>query len=555
MPDALKHRRLDADRGPKDVLVPMHTLIAKAWPGFRHRRDRRSCARPASGALGSEAFERRRGALTKRLASDTGLTLIEVLVASLITAIVAVGTLTGIDAADRSSSDTRSVAQATQVAGQDEERLRGMTASELEQLAPTSTTRAENGDCLEQVASAWHYWSKTNTSFCESQAGLSGTTYTATVYTVESSAEYVSSETGSTSSSLTCETTGNANYLRTTSLVTWNASGTHQVTQSSEITVPTSNTLEVKVLNQSAEPVGGATVKVVDGTSTITRTTPASGCIVLGGLPTTTAEATATKANWVNKNAETSPPAVPVTVSKTATTEQKFYIAEPGEIDVKFVEAMSPHGFVEGSTFYAFQTEIATPNGFVGGSANTPSFAASLKGGVMSLFPFKKITETPPGKNPYRVFAGDCEANNPSEVTGKNEAAEAQVEPNGTTTVSVVLPKVAITLEEGTKGTHKALASPVEHAMIVNTLCASKPAARTGAIPYEHEVTFTSGVLKQDYQPYAKELELCFVVHKGANYEKFKPTFANTKPEGISTTYYLEELAPAETKTTALTCP
>jgi prepilin-type N-terminal cleavage/methylation domain-containing protein len=528
----LKQWLPDADRGPNGFLILMRTLIAKAWPGSRRRRELQSCAPRA---------------LTARLASDAGLTLIEVLVASLITAIVAVGTLTGIDAADRSSADTRSVAQATQLAGQDQERLRGMTTGELDQLAPTTTTRAENGDCLEQVSGTWHYWSKTSTSFCESPPGLSGTAYTATAYTIESTAEYVSSETGSTSSNLTCET-GSANYLRTSSLVTWTASGTHQVTQSSEITVPTSNTLKVKVLNQGAEPVGGATVKVVDGSSTITRTTPASGCVVLGGLPTTTAEVTATKANWVNYNTETSPPAKAVTVSKLATTEQKFYIAEPGEIAVKFVEATAGHGPVEGSTFYAFQTEVASPDGFVGGSASSFSTGATLK---VALFPFKKITETPAGKYPYHVFAGDCEANNPSEVTGKNEAAEAQVEPNGTTTVSVPLPKVAITLDEGTKASPKGTISAVEHAMIVNVACASKT-ARTGTVPTQHEVTFSGGSLKQNYQPYAKELELCVVVHKGANYYKLEPTFANIKPEGISLTYYPEE---GTKSTTAPTCP
>jgi prepilin-type N-terminal cleavage/methylation domain-containing protein len=531
----------------------MRTLIAKAWPGFRRRRAYRPCARRTPGTYEpSGTTGPQRTPLTARLAADAGMTLIEVLIASLIVAIVAVGTLTGINAADHTSANTRTAAQATQLASQDEERLRGMTTTELEQLAPTTTARAENGACLEQVSSVWHYWSKGSTAFCENPTGLSGTTYTASVYTIESSAEYVSTPTGGTSSSLTCETSGGAaDYIRTTSLVTWTSTGAHKVTQSSIVTVPSSNTLEVKVLNQANEGVPGATVKVTDGTTNLTETTPSSGCLVLGGLPTTTAEVTATKANWVNYNTETAPTAKSVTVSKTATTEQKFYIAEPGEINVEFVEATGSHAAVKGSTFYAFQTEIAAPNGFVGGAASTYNTTASLKGGVLALFPFKKISETPAGKYPYRVFAGDCEANNPKEVTGTIEPIEAQVEPNATTTVQVPLPKVAITLDEGTKASPKGPIATVERAMIVNTGCASKT-ARSGVVPTEHTVTFSGGSLVQNYQPYAKTLELCVVVHKGSNYYKLEPTFANTTSAGVSQTYYPEE---GTKSTTAPSCP
>jgi type II secretory pathway pseudopilin PulG len=481
------------------------------------------------------------------------MTLIEVLVASLIVAVIAVGTLMGINAADHSTANERSDAQAVQLAGQDEERLRSLTTTELEQFAPAATSRAENGGCLEQVAGAWHYWNQSSTSFCEKQTGLSGTAYSGVVYNIASSAEYVHAETGGTNSALTCEaSTATANYIRTTSLVTWNQTGTHKATQSSIVTVPTSNTVVVKVLNQRNEAVEGANVKVVDGTTSLSRVTSSTGCAVFGGLPTTAAEITATKTGWVNMNGEEAPVAKKETLSKTATTEVKFHIAEPGGLGVQFFEAASPFKSVNGSTFYVFQSEVATPSGWVGGSASTYAASAELEGGKFVLFPFRRTTETPAGENPYHVFAGDCEANNPKVVTGSVEPTQAQIEPNSlaSPTPKVYLPKFLITLDEGTKAAKGGLiTSGVERAMIINKKCEGQ-IARTGSVPYKHEVTFSGGSLVQDFQPYATELEVCVVVKKGAKTYKLEPTLSNASASGKAETLY-----PEEGSTTSTTCP
>ena len=201
----------------------MRTLFATAGLGFcRWRRASRPWVGAAVRATGAELSQLLSTPVRARCAADDGLSLIEVLVASLIVAVIAVGTLTGVIAAGKSTADTRSHAQATELAGQDEERLRGFTTTQLAQLPITSTSRAENGACVEAVASAWHYWSKGTTAFCENPPGLSGTAYTGTVFTVTSSTSYVTAETGGTKVSLTCETPGGtANYVQTTSSVTW----------------------------------------------------------------------------------------------------------------------------------------------------------------------------------------------------------------------------------------------------------------------------------------------------------------------------------------------
>jgi Tfp pilus assembly protein PilV len=530
----------------------MRTPYATAGPRFcRWRRVSLPWARAARRSVA--AGERPDLVIRKRWANETGLSLIEVLVASLITAVIAVGTLTGINAAGRSTADTRAHAQATQLAGQDEERLRGLTTTQLGQLGTITTTRAENGSCVESVSGGWHYWSKGTTTFCENPTGLSGTAYTGNVFTMTSSATYVTAETGGTKSNLTCETTGGtANYLQTTSSVTWSTLGKREpVSQSSIVTVPTSNTLLVKVVNHKNEPVEGATVTVSGVSPELTQTTPAGGCVVFGGLSSTSVKVTATKVGWVDQNTETAPAAKSVTVSKTATTEAKFTIAEPGGIRAEFVEATGSHAAVQGSTFYAFQTGIATPNGFVGGTAST--YATSAEIGKV-LFPFRNSLE-PSKPNPYTVFAGDCEQNNPTLVNAAVKTPTAQVEPNGITAAQVELPKVTVSVNQGTSASPKGPFASVERAMIINKVCESASAARTGAIPYKHEVTISAGSLVPAFQPFAKELTLCVVVHNVTTkgYYKYTKTFENKEPTGKA----LGSVYPEETTklTTAPTCP
>jgi prepilin-type N-terminal cleavage/methylation domain-containing protein len=537
----------------------MRKPFATAGPGFcRWRRFSLLWIGPAGPRTRPGRGAANLAAVRARPASEAGFSLIEVLVASLITGVIAVGTLTGIDAADHSTADSRSHAQATQLAGQDEERLRGLTTTVLGQLGTATTNRAENGSCVEAVSGVWHYWSKGTTTFCENPTGLSGTAYTATVYAITSSATYVSAETGGTKSNLTCETTaGTANYLQTTSSVTWNSLGTREpVSQSSIITVPPSNTLQVKVLNQKTEPVEGATVTVSGLSPELSQSTPSAGCVVFGGLSATSVKVTATKAGWINENGEAAPTAKAVTVSKTATTAAKFVIAEPGGILAEFVEAGGSKGPVQGSTFYAFQTAIAPPDGYVGGSVASYVPSAELSKLTTPLFPFRNVSETPTGPNPYTVFAGDCEQNNPHVVNATVTDPTAQVEPNATTPVKVPLPKVSVTVKEGTSAAPKGAFASVEHAMIVNKGCEAA-AARNGSTPYKHEVTISAGALVPAYQPFAKELTLCVVVHNTTTkkYYKYSKTFENKGPtESSWGTVYPEESATTST-TPSLTCP
>ena len=475
--------------------------------------------------------------------------LIEVLVSALLVAAIAVGTYTGLAGANSASAHERANSQATVIAQQDEDRLRGLTVAHLNDLSGGVTyTVAENGMCVEEKSGAWYYWSSSETKWetgCEAVTGYKGTKYTGTVYTVTSSARGVTA----TTESLTCETaTGAAdNYLQTTSSVNWSSVGKHSpVSQSSLVAAPTEGTLRVKVKNSKAEPVAGATVTVSDvpttgSTVTAEQTTSASGCVTFGDLPEGTAKVLASKAGWIEKTGK-APLEKTTSITTTSLAEVEFTIEDAGGIEAKFVNSAGTP--VEGSTFVAFQTEMGSPAFDVGGKAETPATSAKLE----ELYPFT---------NDYKVYAGDCEANKPSfvGVIGAKEES-VLVEPGVVKPVSVEEAPINVTVYEGTSGTpgnHPT--TSIQTAMIIDTACSST----------QHKVTLNStGNIEQKYQPYAKELEFCVVALISSKYYKYKSptTFANNLTAGTpNLPVYLKETpktAPTNgytDSTSKLTCP
>jgi Tfp pilus assembly protein PilV len=488
--------------------------------------------------------------------AEGGFMLLEVVISALLVGLIAIGTFSAFDAAGRSTAGTRAHAQAIQIAGQNQERLRGLTTTQLAQLGSVETARAENGDCVEEVSGAWHYWSKGSTSLCENPTGLSGTAYSATVFTVTSSARYVAAEKGTEKAAFTCEKTGGAaSYLQTTSSVSWSSLGTRPpVSQSSIVTVPTSGVLLVKVLNQNNEAVEGATVTVTGTGVNTTQTTPAAGCVIFGGLPAEAVEVDASKSTWVDHQGKSPPAALPpITITTTSVSEATFNIGEPGTIVAGFESNGTTVG-VTGDTVYALQTEIKSPSDYVDGTAGGYASSVTLAG----LFPFVKVGK-PAEPAPYTVFAGDCEANNPAKVTETGEKIKdrtAQVEPNLSTPVKVEVPAVNLTVYEGTSTTPGNALEGAEYAYITNKGCSAGTAQNyTGTVPYQHKVAISTGSgtlkghLEPKYQPYAKELILC-VTAKLSTGKYYRNTFtiANTTKAGNSTEhkFYLKEAKTTE---------
>ena len=184
------------------------------------------------------------------------MTLIEVLISALIVALIAIGTLTGLIVANEATGYTRARAQASTVAQQDEERLRGEYVKTLAAVADDESISepvSENGLCVEKAGAGWRYLAKATleqTPSCEQSAlakEYAGASYTGTVFTVKSAAQY---ETPG-KDALSCESeNASTEMVKTTSQVTWTGSGAGQgVTQSSLVKLPTNLSLLVKVIN------------------------------------------------------------------------------------------------------------------------------------------------------------------------------------------------------------------------------------------------------------------------------------------------------------------
>ena len=483
------------------------------------------------------------------------MSLIEVVVAALIVGLITVGTLTGFDSAGRASADQRAHAQATVLAQQDEERLRGLPAATLGQFGSSTRLEAENGLCIKEVsAGKWQYYpkgNKENLPFCEAETSFAGEPYAGTVFMVSSSARYVTAPKGATGASFACETAGSsADYIQTTSSVTWSAHSTRApVTESSIVTSPVSAVVEIVVKNQKNEPVSGATVKLKNeaGTSVIAeQTTGSTGCAIFGAVLQPNVKAFAEKPGWVDKRGK---PAAEkeFKVSQVALTKEELVIAEAGALEVTFESNGSTVG-VTGDTFVAAETEI--PLKFlVGGTAGAPASKVLLE----HLFPFVKPPSPFPAEK-YKVYAGDCEAND-AKVVGAVAYKEEAVEPGKTTQVKAEVPKVNVTVWSGTSETPGSKLKGATTALFINKECAAKNSQNLTPVLTEHKATVTESGAEEGhvvaYMAYAKELKLC-VVSKEIGGKFLKKTFAvvNTKKEGVAVTKYMKEGGKAEEEKT-----
>ncbi len=359
-------------------------------------------------------------------ASEAGDTLIEVLVSALLVGLVVVGTLTGFNSATKASYDGRAHSQATVCAQQDEERMRGLSTKQISELGTSS---------------------REVTDTCEPYVKGSG--YKGTVYTVTSTAQYVNDKTTGTS----CSPEGSADYLRTTSSVKWAALKTRkEVTQSSIVTNPIGASLLVKIENQVGQGVSGATVTAVGENTNQTQTTNSEGCAIFGSLVAPSVTVTVTKTGWVDHEGEViAPESLKLVTGKT--TSVTYALGEPGSIKATFLSK----GATElGDTFVAYQAGIVRAPAFMLEgtiSSSVPAAATDYKSSVVSpiaLFPFQK-PPAPGSPNPYTVYAGDCEKNEPKIYEPGFVNATAQVEPGKEASLSkpLELPPVNILVKEG----------------------------------------------------------------------------------------------------------
>jgi uncharacterized protein YdeI (BOF family) len=291
----------------------------------------------------------------------------EVVISAALLAAITIGTLTAFDAGNRFTTNEQQRSQANDLAQQDQDRLRGMTVTQLSSLNQTRTVT------------------------------LNGTTFT-----IVSKGQFERDTTGTSS----CAANGSADYIHTTSTVTWPSMGqsTPPVAESI-ITPPAGGSLIVQVVDSNGVGVQNMSV-TGSGTGPLTATTGSDGCAIVGGLAGGSYNVSVAQAGFVDKDGNTTPPtsqqAVTVIVGSTAT--KTFYFDHAGSLSTTF--DTKPYGAatpvpVNGDTLTVFNNNMTFPGYRYFGTAGT--YSATLN--ATNLFPFPSA---------YTVFAGSCAADAPS---------------------------------------------------------------------------------------------------------------------------------------------
>jgi Tfp pilus assembly protein PilV len=325
------------------------------------------------------------------MASETGSVMIEALVSAVLVGIMAVAFFGALNGSERVSSVGKLRAEAAALAQDDQERLRSMPVTALNNLKQ-STPR--------------------------SVAGVN--------FTVESKAEWIADKTKATD----CTSNGAAaDYLKITSTVTPTASSPLRPVAITSTVTPAPGSfngmgaLAVRVVDRNADPVAGVAVNV-SGPATGAMFTDATGCAFFGYLPAgTTYSVTASKSTYVDPDGDPTPTVNSVTVNgqKVATVGFSYDVA--GEANVTFV---SKPWYADGTTSRgnvdSNQWELVMSNGShtpartfgPGYPTSVPNSSPWISTGALSavdapqLFPFTSA---------YGVYAGqdDCVLNSPAQ--------------------------------------------------------------------------------------------------------------------------------------------
>src|SRR4051794_17382731 len=236
-----------------------------------------------------------------RLRAQSGFALIEVVVSAALLLVVASGVLAGIEGPARTSAKDETRSQATDLAQQDQERLRSMTFSSL--VGYTQTTPVTvGGVTYSRYSSAVWIHDNGDPDSCNTQANAS---------------------------------TGD--YLKITSRVTPPATSGPPVQVDSLMATPpgqysNKGTLAVLLTNHLNQPVVGQSVSIA-GPVNMTVPTNSVGCAVFGAVDRGTYTATFSRAGWVDPAAVTAV-SIPTSVTANSTTIVPHLYAPSGRINV-----------------------------------------------------------------------------------------------------------------------------------------------------------------------------------------------------------------------------
>jgi Tfp pilus assembly protein PilV len=470
----LKARLSDADIfNSSSLLVTMRTFSARlrvlgrsfvGWSG-------RSVIRPSELLMPSG----------NPLASEAGDTLIEVMISAVVLALIVVGTLTGINSANRATSTDRVRSQADALAQQDEERLRSLPVKKLSELSET------HEPVLHEVAA-------------------SGTTFT-----IASSAKYIADATATVSCT---STTAKADYIQTISTVTWHSLGSAKpVVETGIISPPAAAAVIVHVTGASGEAVPEMNVTAT-GPSSITTTTSADGCAILSVSP---GEYTlnVSRLGYVDQNGYVKSNEDPISdtpfyVAAEETVKRSFEFAPAGRLAVSF------KGGETGDSFVAANNLMTSYRKF------TAEPAATTIASPTTIFPFTSS---------YTVYPGTCESDAPSASAIKESETSflATVTAGTTFPITTIEPPVNLKIMSGTEpGLGK------EGTQVINAT-----GSITDSCGVKRSFTETpAGALKHPGTPFGTST-LCVTALIATKQRRYEATINNSTVSGIKETIYL----------------
>jgi Tfp pilus assembly protein PilV len=372
--------------------------------------------------------------LRDRLSGDGGFALVEVMVSAVLLIVLATATLNIIDQSSRTSASTKMRATATGLAQEDQDGMRAMSVSQLDQRDTTYTRLVDN-----------------------------------IRFSIRSTAQWVR-DTGD----VACDaSTDRPEYLKTTSYVTWPGHTSNPVTLESYVApgveALAKGALMVKLHTDPGVGVPGVTVRLSNGLTALTDNT---GCALFTGLDAGTLAVSwdGTSGDYVDRNGiQTPSESVVIGAGQTAQVDRLWdragsalvrWIDENRQAIVPDTPQTTPGGgigaaFVNSlitrptyttpatalqTRFFDNQTDAVALN-----TTLDPHIVPVTQAGVTT-----KVTELFPFAQSYTLFAGGCTANIPPATIPATTYTNPSVRipAGGTSTqVDVLVPTTNITLQ------------------------------------------------------------------------------------------------------------
>ncbi|HEY1360403.1 MAG TPA: hypothetical protein VGF21_19025 [Thermoleophilaceae bacterium] len=353
-----------------------------------------------------EPIKRCSDALRRSAREEDGFTIIEVLVSAVLVALSAIGVFTALDSASATSGRDKAKNIASQLAESDQERMRQMRLSQINNLRETRTETSD-GDS----------------------------------FTVTSRADWVNDASGTQS----CTGSNTSfDYLKIRSTVTWSGMGSAKpVVEDSLRSVPngsfsaTQGSLAIQISDRTGTGLSGVAVSVA-GAKNFNETTNSNGCIFIGYIPAGTYTISFGQSGYVESQQPNASNVVDsVVIQGQQTASQQYLYDRAGIAQVNFQTTASVgSGTVQNTTGDAFtvaNTGLGIPA--YESYTRTTSSGTMTSGATATLFPFS---------SGYNAYAGGCSQADPTLAANGSQATNPlTVPPGGTSTlVNVRMPRL-----------------------------------------------------------------------------------------------------------------